>query len=303
MPTGTQYYQALGHSLDDMAEYDAGGGSGVNTAVLIGLASADAQFSTTPYNARWIYNSGKIQQRRVRRNSYVPSTGTLSLDPTWTVPTGGDRCVLTSLFPVGDPVFVSDTSYFWIMNRALGMLRAQRRLSLTITSGAWNWSLAAYASWMNEARFGWPALPDETPQPRILEPGPGGRPIPADWRIPHLRMDGPNPYLEIEKPFRVGASGTLFVNVYPPASTFISGVESTTGITNETQTALPSVEDVVKVGRWIAAELLAARGASTSSGPWASQVAPLREIARSAYGYDVTAERSMPARPVTQGAA
>lgn len=291
----TIYVRQLGYAFDDLAEYITAAPGTSSTVVIANLVTALTTASATRYNGKWVYNCDTDSCRRVQTNGYARATGTLTVDPLWTAPSASQRIQITSLFPAREEAFAGDSSYRIIVNRALSRIVAPRRLAITIVPGQQAYSLAAYPWLDREERYGWPALPDGTPQPKILEPGPtGGIQIPADWRRPHLRLDGQSPYLELESPFVAGTVGTLTVNAMGPASSFIkvgsTWAESTVGLVNQTDEALPSTEDVIAIGKLIAFETLRARGASSASGNWDKDIADQRAIARRVRYYDRSLE-------------
>lgn len=285
------YRREFGYAMGDLATYVAQAGADTHSVIITELISALATASKTRYGGQWIINSTKGQQRRVRTNGYTPATGTLLVDPPWTTPAAGDRIDITGLFPATEDVFSPGPSYKTLLNNVLRMIVQSRRISLPIVPGQSSYSLSTYVEWINEERFGWPDLPSGEPQPRMLEPSPGGGPpVPADWRRPSLNLDGASPTLEIEAPFVAGTVGSITLNTMCPAFFFINGTDSTVGLQADTDTALPSLDDVLKIGKWLAYEVLAIRGASTSDGtPYAAMVAPQKALAMTVKHFDRTA--------------
>jgi hypothetical protein len=295
MPTQLAYREGLSYSFDDLEIFAASGGD-TSSFASASLVNADANASTATYNDRWVFNATQVFQRKTRTNIYTLGTGSLGIAPIWTAPNSSDRIELTRLFPSFEPgPYTASQSWRRIVNRALQMIVVPDQITIAIVPGQQAYSLATWQKWLDrEERFGWPPLPDGTPQPRMWEPSPtGGSPTPADWRRPHLRLDADVPFVEIDVPFVAGTTGSMVLNVMRPANTWVRvsgtwGESANDGLVGDTDEARPSVEAVVKVGRWIAIQTLAARGVTDATGRWSDKIADARAEAMGVKYFDRT---------------
>lgn len=260
-------YRALGHELNDLAMYPASAGA-ATTVTLAMLVNATVGASTERYNGRNVYCNA--QQRVVRTSGYAPSTGVLTVFPSWvTPPTAAQQVILTSMFPViqnnddsgFDQSQSDDLSYRTIINRALALLALPDRVRLTITRDY------AYSTTT------WPWLDRPERLRRILEPGVrGDRPVDASWRGWDLVLDANTPIIEFDVPFEA-ATGTLTLEVSRPANTWIAtgGVWAETapssGLVNDTDQTLAEIEDVLPAAKMIAYEALLRRAEGRPPGP------------------------------------
>lgn len=292
--------QEVGFSLDDLAVYSAT--SGTSSAVTIAaLISAATNAATNRMDGAWFYNATKGLQRKARTNGHVPLAGATTVDPTWTSPGASDRIEVTHLFPCDAQVLDSDTSYNTFIRRASMMGSFPDRISLPISTVAAPglYTLFTYPWLDRQSRYGWPPRADGTPEPLLLEPGPTGVPIPADWRRPHLELSVGQAVLRLDVPYEAGTNGNLLVNVMRPWGTYVtvSGVaaESTTGPVDETDQINCQLNDIVAIARWLAIKDLVARGVSSSSGRWDTKLADAEAAARRVLYFDRTAEIPPPA--------
>jgi hypothetical protein len=293
MPQLIDYRRGLGYALDDLGAYVMASGS-TTTAVSNGLKNSATNASTDRYNSYWVYVSTGAQagqQWKVKTGGYAPSTGTLTMTTTGGAPGAGDTIEITHLFPsnsTGTSALGEDVSYRTIINRALSRLLVLDSLTLPLTTSQ-TYSLAAY-----------PWLDREERLIEVREPGPtGGLDIPAGWRRPFLRLDGPTSYLDLTTPFDAGAVGSLTLVVERPADTLVNGADSTVGLSLDTDTAIPSVNDVVTVGLMEAYRALMARGSVAPAGQWAgkfaAQLGECRKLRRWDRSQDVPEAPPVPA--------
>lgn len=285
MPTITAYRRALASALDDIGVHVVGAGT-TSTVTLGALADSTTNASTRRYDGAWVYlvtGNGALQSRRVVRGGFTPSTGLLTLELTWTAPSLGDVAEVTRLFPgIGQQVNPEDIDYRTLVNRALARMVTPDRITLAVTTSD-TYSLASYP-WLDrpERLLG------------VLEPAPisGRAPISAQWRGPSLTLDAGANVLQLQTPFET-ASGNLTLDVLRPCDTLISGSETTGGFNGaETQTALPSVDDLLPAMLLEAYAALAHRMRGTPDGAnWerkrAAQEAELRKMRY----YDLSRER------------
>lgn len=278
MATFTAYWQALAQAFDDLILASSSAATS-STVTLPLLGNAHASASADRYNGRFLYvvsGPGAGAQRTVRTGGYAPGTGIFTFDPTTTAPTSS-VIALTGLFPVLPSSFESKTDYRSIINRALGMLVVPDRLNVTVTAGVDSYATTAHP-WLDrpERIRGWREV-------GILT---GKHPRACDWRGLRLSLDGIAPVIEIDVPW----NGTLFVDVLRPANTLISGGASTVGLVNESDTASPDVESVVRVAKPLALEVLMHRSPGYPSGNWAEMYPAAVRDARSVRYYDRSSE-------------
>lgn len=283
--TLAQYRQGLARALDDLEVYLASGGSG-STVVASGLINSATNASTGRYNGAYVYISagtGIGNQSVVKEAGYAPSTGTLTiLDSTgWdTSPASGSTVEITRLFPALQaataPSSYSDgNDYRALVNRALSYLLVPDQVSVTTVADQQEYSLSTYAAWLDRpARLA-----------AVLDPPRAtGWPSKRTWRRWELNLDGPTPSLVFLDRAYPTSGATFELDVLRPADTLISGVESSTGLSADTDTAVPAVNDVVTVGLMLAYESLANRSPGRPNGDylkrWAAQIELARRVAR-----------------------
>ncbi len=268
--------------LDDASYHLALAGATFNSVSAQSLASASVNLSAGRYNGKWIahiFNStGLIQQSQVRKDSWVPSTGTVSVEPGWVAPSALDQFELTGLFPVDNPPFVGDTSYRSLLNAALRKLLVPDRVTIAITTSQ-SYSLTSI-----------PGLDRPERLLAVLEPGPtGGVPVDAAFRRPRLVRDAQGAVLILDVPF-ITASGSLTLDILRPADTVIATLaggsvfaDSTSGFVNDFDQAKPDVAEIVEVGLAEAFRALMNRGEDAR---WRERWQTQEQIARSQPHYD-----------------
>jgi hypothetical protein len=283
--TRAQYRRALQAALDDSGIHLLSAATST-TASISTISDATTNASANRYDGVWIYVASGAQigaQRWITPGSFVPSTGTVTVEFGWTAPAANDVIELTSLFPCEAQVAAGSTSYNAIVNKALSRLWAPDRISATFAGGT-TASLAAYAYWLDR--------PERLV--RVLEPAPvsGYQPVPCDWRNPQLILDGGTPTLQIDTPY----TGTLTLDVMRPGDSLVSGAESTTGPTSETATCLPSLNDVVTVGLEEAYRALMHRSTARPSGNWADKLKDQQALVQQLRYLDRTQAVNQPMR-------
>lgn len=267
MPNAFQYWQALAKSFDDLEPCGTSSAGTTSTVTMPLLVNGHANASANRYDGKFLYvvsGPGAGAQRTVRTGGLNPGTGVLTFDPTTTAPTAS-VIALTSLFPVQPLPSEQRTDYYSLVNRALGMIAMPDRISFSVTSSTDTYATTSYP-WLDRQE----RLSSEAPggDPFLENPIISGRrPRQCGWRGIRLVLDGITPAFEIDAPF----TGTLYVETLRPQDTLIDGSDSTTGLTAESQTAKPSVEDVVKIGRMLGIEVLMARSPGFPDGNWAAQ--------------------------------
>lgn len=297
MATALAYWRELAYALDDAAVYQVAAASST-TITPGGLASSESGASPNRYDHRWVAvvsGNGTGQQRSVVPGSYVPSTGLLTLAVGWsTVPIGNDLVMLTGLFPVFEGVVAGeDTSYRDLVNRALALILVPDRVDLAVTDD----STALTLPWLDrEGR-----LDTSDGEGWLLEPSPvsGRRARPCMWRGPKLVMDGQSPTLELKAPL----AATLTLKVRRPGNTWIATASSwnetpaSGGLVNASDEAIPTIEEVVTVGKMLAYQALMGRSPGRPSGNWADKYADARAEAMKLDRFDHTLYAAAPAAP------
>jgi len=292
MPTLRDYRRALARALDDLGVYTLTSPT-ASTLICTLLVNASPGASTHRYDGRWLYLAAPIpQQRVVTTGGYNPGDGTLTFAPTATPATAGTEVELTGLFPSLSVALSEDTDYRTLVNRALAALLVHDRLTVAITT-ADSYPIAAYP-WLDrmERLVG------------VLEPSPvsGRRPVDAGWRGWRLVVDGPTPRLEVNAPFAT-ASGDLTLDVLRPANTLVNGTDSTTGLVDDTDTAVPAIEEFLPVGLMEAYQALMSRTPGRPNSNWHQKWAEAREMAHRLRAYDRTSEIEATAPPAGSGQA
>jgi hypothetical protein len=200
------------------------------------------------------------QQRHVVVNSFAPLTGGMQVTQPWTIlPTAGSGVEFTGLFPCSSGSFGADTDYRSIINRTLGQLLCEDRVTDPITT----------ADTYPQPTRPWLARPDRLIA--ALEPAAvaGRAPVDASWRGARV-LPGPTPAIQLS-PF-LTASGVVTWRVWRPGHTLVNGAESTAGLVAETDQALPRIEDVVLVALVECYWTLATRNSGRPHGQWLQKV-------------------------------
>jgi len=289
MPTTVQYKRRLMRAMDDLAEYTVSTAN-ANVCVIPALINADADASDLRIVGRWIYvvsGTGAGEQRQVI--AYAPSTGTLTVTPPWSGPAGG-VVHLTGYFPSGDGgTPQEDTSYREIIDRSCALIGVPDRVRV-LKNGT-----------DTQATTLWPWLDRHE---RLLGPDwlletspiPGHHPISAMWRGPRLVFTGTGAAIELDAPdLDPGPAAYWYIEAIRPGNTWINGAENETGLVLDADVALPTIEDVAKVGTMLAYEALMNRSPGRPSGDYVKRWAAAREVARRVRYYDMSQERPEPA--------
>ena len=286
-----QYRQALARALDDLEPHVVLSAT-TFTVTINALITSTTGASSGRYNGAYIYiasGSGAGRQRVVKENSYVPSTGTLTthnssgFDVTMAA---GDQVEITRLFPAyaeatSTSSLGSDTDYRSLVNRALSYLLVPDQISVTTVADQQEYSLSTYAAWLDRPERLLAVLdpPRET-----------GWPAKRTWRRWELTLDGPSPALTFLDRAYPTNGATFELDVLRPANTLISGAESSIGLTSDSATAVPAVNDVVTVGLMLAYEALMNRSPGRPNGDFLTRWKNQIEIARRLRNYDRTQE-------------
>jgi hypothetical protein len=281
--TLTAYRQALILALNDGGIFSVTSATS-STVVAGGLINNATNASTGRFNGHWINHiiaaTGATQQRIVKPNSYVPSTGTLEPNLAWTTPTAGDVLEITSMFPPIQQSMSLDTDYRTIINRALGKLLVPDQITLAITTSD-TYALTAYRAWLDR--------PERLVRVREPSPVTGRAPVDMSWRGWRLVLNGELPVLELKVPF-ASATGSLTLDVMRTAKSWVSTsgtwAESTTGLTNNGDEALPSVEDALPQMLVEAYQVLMSRSPGRPNGNWSTKYADAREQAQAGRYFD-----------------
>lgn len=283
--TRLQYRQELARALDDLEVYLASSGTST-TVVCSNLINSGTNVSADRYNGRYVYISagtGVGSQSVVKTAGYAPSTGTLTILDSggWaTSPGSGSTVELTALFPAINAAtaassFSDGHDYQSLVNRALSMILVPDVLSVTTVADQQEYALSTYAYWLDRPS----RLLGVLDPPRAT-----GWSTKRTWRRWELQLDGGTPTLQfIDRAYPVSGA-TFELQVLRPADTLISGAESSTGLSADTDTAVPAVNDVVTVGLMLAYESLANRSPGRPNGDylkrWAAQIDLARRVAR-----------------------
>lgn len=296
MATLAVYRQALARSLDDLGLYTVASATGV-TVVVSALANSTANASDRRYDGRWAYISAGfavLSANSVKPGGFAPSTGTLTVARAWdTTPHAGDTLELTGLFPPV-PGLGEDIDYRTIINRSLGRLLEEDRIDVPTVADQYTYtfSLATY-----------PWLDRMTRVQGVLDPPRAtGLPRRPTWRPHQWKIDGGALTLEfLARPYPTSGH-TFQLSVLRPADTLINGADSTTGLVADSDTAVPSVEEVVTVARMYCFEALLSRSKGRPSGDWSGQYAAAREDAMKLARWDRSQDAAPEPQP-QQGAA
>lgn len=301
MPTLAEYRLACGSEIEDLSRYQVGTSTATTTQISA-LSSSNAGVSTFPYDDDWLYvatGTGVGQQTIIKKGSYVAASGQIGFTVAIASLTTGDFVEISHLFPatrgpgrapIGQPV-----DYRTLINRALKRQNVRRRILVQITT-ANEISLASYP-WLDDPRR---LVKDKDGLPMVYEASPTNVAIKRTWRRTRITRTGSNPVIEVDPIFE-SAGGYLTLEVISPADTWINGAESGVGLVNEDDTALVTVDDMVKAFKVEAYQALAMRSPARPSGDWRQMHADALAEARSSI--DLYDFGSPQAAPVQAGAA
>ena len=297
MATLRAYRQALAWSLDDLGVYEIAS-STATTTVLSALADSTSNASDRRYDGRWAYISDGFAVgvgTTVKPGGYAPSTGTLTVAKFWdTTPHVGDELELTGLFPSISGLPGADTDYRTLVNRALARLLLEDRIDVTTVADQWTYTFAL-------ATYPW--LDRMTRVMGVLDPPRAtGLPRRPTWRPHTWKIDGGALTLEFAARPYPTSGATFQIAVLRPADTLVNGADSTTGLSVDSDTAVPSVEEVVVAGRYFAFEALLSRSKGRPSGDWSGQFERALDDARRLARWDRSQETA-PEPQSQQGAA
>jgi hypothetical protein len=274
-------WQALSAALDDRESVTLSGGS-ATTAVATAWVNTTVGVTSGLYEGRWGYNQQSSTQAKV--SLYAAGTGTITTTPSVTANAAGHGYSLTGLFPVR-PYTGADTDYVTITNRALGRMHLRVPVSVPITTSD-RYSMVAYPSLVRPGQLG-----------EIREPSPvsGRSPVLSDrgWRL----VPGSPAYLQTDRPFRF-ASDNLEVEWDRQAVTWIkvgSVWGESTGLSAESDEAIPTVDDWLPFALVEALEILVRRSPGRPNAEWLTMLQQAKDdVARSPY-------RDRTAEPVAAG--
>ena len=224
---------------------------------------ADSEKPANAFDGWYIYGLESPilgQQRRVAKGTFVNSTGQLTMSRNWSTPvsSGTDLELLTPL-----PAVSQDGSPGWreLINEALKTCWFLDRLSIAGVTSQLVYSLTSYAWLTRRDQIG----PLYGPITSASDE------IPLRWSgAARLRLDADTPKLELATPVETGQ--TFFLDVLRPADTWIkvSGTwgDSTVGLVNESDEALPDESLVACVATAYAARALANLADPTERKVW-----------------------------------
>lgn len=290
MPTLLAYRRALGYALDDLGEYTVTSATSTTTTVAR-LADSTANASDRRYDGRWAYISAGFaagEGNTVKPAGFAASTGVITYVRGWnTAPHAADTLELTGLFPAV-PGLGEDTDYRTVLDRGLGRLLVEDRLDVTTVADQYTYAFSSST---------YPWLDRMTRVMAVLDPPRAtGLPRRETWRRHRWKIDGGAMTLEFDDRPYPTSGATFQVVVLRPANTLVNGADSTVGLVADTDTAVPSVEEVVTVARMFAFEALLTRSKGRPSGDWAGQYAEAKKDAMRLARYD----RSQDAAPEPQ---
>jgi len=286
--------QAVARALDDEGTYPSSAATST-TATFGVLANSTSSASTRRYDGRYLLvasGTGIGQQRRINPNTYVPSTGAVTVNAAWTINPGtNDLILMASLFPPFEGLTPGeDTSYRTLINRGLEKLLVPRRVTLSITTSD------------SYALTTWPWLDRDARLLAVLEPSvqTGRQAVDASWRGPRMIVSGgTGNVLTLKTPF-ASASGSLTLETLSPVSRWINGAESSAGLVSLTDTAEVTIPDAITAILPEAYQALMARNNGNPTGEWARKLADARANAAALRYYDDTLTK--PAAPAPAAA-
>lgn len=273
-------------ALDDGLQATALVGATQFTVPMLAVASTETNLSPARFNAYWLYHwsvgGASYQQRLIGRDSYVPSTGFVGVQPGMSIASAGDIIELTSKFPCAGPPFSGEPSYLSLGNAALRKMLVPDRITVPITTG----QLYQPPTWLRPERL----QRDEDGRLCVLEPGPtGGVAVNCAWRRPKLIAYGTGYLLTLDVPFE-NAGNLLILDVLRPADTLIAKaatggafVDSSIGLNLDTDQAK------VEPAEWLEiflAEAYRALANRDDSALWTPRWEAQDKIARSQPHYD-----------------
>lgn len=258
-----EFWRMVAAALHDAEEHTlTSSAASLSTATSLVNTTTDA--STSTYDERWMYVSEGFAtgtQNRVAQDGYDPAAGSLVPQNSWdTTPHVGDVLALTSLFPVRPPETPGgSTSYLDLLKQAARLLIAPDRIDVTTVANQQSYSLSTYSYWLDRAD-------------RVLEvhdsPRRSGWPTQRTGRQWEVRWDGGTPTLVFLDRAYPSSGYTFQLAVIRPGDSLVNGSESRGVISSESDTVLPSLQDLVDVGLWLAYRDLLMRSFGRPSGNW-----------------------------------
>jgi hypothetical protein len=268
--------RALARSFDDMAVHTITSAT-TTTVTAATLIDATANASANRFDGAYVHAVATGQVRRVKTAGYVPGTGVLTLNTTWTDPADATQIEVTRLLPpASDQLPSEEQSWAECIRRGAAKLLIPDRLTPPIGVGVETISLIAW-TWLDR--------PERLL--RVLEPpATGTTPVSSEWRGWRWVLNGGAPALEMRVPFAATA-GALILEVLRPADTLISGVETApgTGPTLDTQTLNVGIEELVVLGTLEAATALMSRNPGRP-GQWEGRYKEARERSEQLFHFD-----------------
>lgn len=252
--------EATGYRLDDLELLTAASGT-ATTAVVSALVSSTSAAPTTAHNGAHIYDRTTFLQRRVKANGFVPSTATLTLEPTGTAISAGNVLERTRLFPSAAGGPSHDTPYNTFIARGTSRLLVPAKITIPITASH-SYSLATWSRWLK-----YPERLIRVSEPDAL----GYEPRDAAWRGWRLVLDAQSPRLVFNRPFE-SASGSITLDVLRPANSWVltSGTwaESSTGMVLDLEEIEVELNAAVAATLVEVCEALLARQQGAPVGRW-----------------------------------
>lgn len=251
-------------------------------------SSAAPSASVDEFNFAWVYLPALATpvQRRVAKNGFKPSQAADDV----TNSSGSDQKVGVLVFERALQAVLAANQIFEVhtrlpvldadglpglhscLNRALRTLRIPDRISIAGVSNQYRYDLSAYPWLVHEAQ-----LAGTWDREEVSGMDPYGLP---GWS--RLRFDAQIPYLIIDTPVPTGS--TFYVDVYRPASTWIkvssTWANSTAGLVNESDEANVSIDRLVLVAAYFAAEALAMKDPRGQEAFWLAKQQEYAQAAR-----------------------
>lgn len=297
MPTLAQYRRALGDEIGGFGVYTTTGAGSTSTLVCTtAFRSTEQPTDHLAYAWAYVPSATAPRQRRVRDDGLTPGSGTITVDDVFgsSIGSGVEFEVSTRLPLIDDGAKGLRIS----LNQCivLGMRRLLvpgSRIDVTTVANQQEYALTAQAGWLD----------DESRIVAIYDPARASgfsRPLTRlRWT---LKLDDGTPTLQfIDRAYPV--SGFTFqIAVQRPGHTLVSGTESTTGPSGDSDTSPLSLNDVVAASKVFAYQALArttpgAKGAEYQ-GLYEQQLQAARELPT----WDRVRDRMLPRPPAEENA-
>lgn len=247
----------------------------------VNLAGTASEAPSSAYQNEWAYVPSTAEQRRMVKNGYsgynaassvltgqnasadAYIVGRLTLDRALATALAGNTTVETySRFPAQSNEDMP--GLHWAIGEALSVMHWPFKVAITATDSTRRYDMTSLASWFKR--------PEQLIRVFGPDPNNGDGPPTMSGR-PWIEPDGEKLYLHV--PEQLNAGQIFYAQVRRPAKTWIkvagTWANSTVGLVNETDEALPDVDRVTAVAYWHLCLRMSRKGPKPQQAEWAAE--------------------------------